>query len=155
MYRKNIVEIWVGLFTVLAVMALLVVAFKVSGFQGVKDRDTYQLNALFSNIGGLKVRSPVKISGVVVGRVTNIEVDKATYQARVTMNIYTRFNKLSLDTSASILTSGMLGDQYIGLSPGADEEYLVDGDYFDFVQSALVIEELIGKFLTNFSGGDK
>lgn len=151
MSRKMIVEVWVGLFTVLAFVALLMVAFKVSNFQGVQ-KETYQIKAAFSNIGGLKVRAPVKISGVIVGKVIGIEVDKETYQAIVVMAINSDLNHLSLDTSASILTSGMLGDQYIGIDPGADEEYLQDGDYLDIVQPALVLEELIGKFLTNLSG---
>jgi phospholipid/cholesterol/gamma-HCH transport system substrate-binding protein len=151
MSRKMIVEVWVGLFTVLAFVALLMVAFKVSNFQGVQ-KETYQIKAAFSNIGGLKVRAPVKISGVIVGKVIDIEVDKETYQAIVVMAINSDLNHLSLDTSASILTSGMLGDQYIGIDPGADEEYLQDGDYLDIVQPALVLEELIGKFLTNLSG---
>ncbi len=151
MSRKSVVEIWVGFFTVLAVAALIIVAFKFSNFQSIQQKETYQIKALFDNIGGLKVRAPVKISGVTVGRVANIQVDKETYLAEVSMNIYSEFNQLSLDTSGSVLTSGMLGDQYIGLDPGADEEYLVNGDYLDIVQSALVLEELIGKFLTSLS----
>jgi phospholipid/cholesterol/gamma-HCH transport system substrate-binding protein len=130
---------------------LIIVAFKFSNFQSIQQKETYQIKALFDNIGGLKVRAPVKISGVTVGRVANIQVDKETYLAEVSMNIYSEFNQLSLDTSGSVLTSGMLGDQYIGLDPGADEEYLVNGDYLDIVQSALVLEELIGKFLTSLS----
>ncbi len=151
MSRKMIIEIWVGLFAILSMLAFVMVALNVSNFESMQSKKTYQINALFSNIGGLKVRAPVKISGVVVGRVTNIEVDKDTYQAKVTMNVQSEFNQLSLDTSGSILTSGMLGDQYIGLDPGADEEFLLDGDYLDIVQPALVLEELIGKFLTSFS----
>lgn len=151
MSRKSVVEIWVGFFTVLAVVSLIVVAFKFSNFQSLQQKQTYQIKALFDNVGGLKERAPVKISGVTVGRVANIRVDKKTYQAEVSMDIYTEFNRLSLDTSGSILTSGMLGDQYVGLDPGADEEYLVNGDYLDIVQSALVLEELIGKFLTSLT----
>ena len=151
MSRKTIVEIWVGLFTLIAIAGLAMVAFNVSNFQGVQEKKTYQIHALFGNVGGLKVRAPVKISGVVIGRVTGIEVDIESYQAKVTMDINSQFNELSLDTSGSILTSGMLGDQYIGLDTGADEEYLIQGDYLDIVQSALVLEELIGKFLTSLS----
>lgn len=151
MSRWKMIEIWVGAFVLFALISLAVVALKVSNFEGFQDRPTYQVNALFSNIGGLKVRSPVKISGVVVGRVGNISVDRNTYQARVVMDIYKDYNQLPLDTSASILTSGLLGDQYIGLEPGADEEYLRDGDQIDLVQPALVLEELIGQFLTKFA----
>lgn len=154
MVRKTIVEIWVGLFVVMTLIALAVIAFKVSNFQGLQEKSTYQVSALFSNIGGLKVRAPVKISGVVVGRVSDISVDKATYKARVTMSIFSEYNQLPLDTSASILTSGLLGDQYIGLEAGGDEEYLKDGSTIDLVQPALVLEELIGQFLTKFAEGD-
>ncbi|MDG4812439.1 outer membrane lipid asymmetry maintenance protein MlaD [Hydrogenovibrio sp. 3SP14C1] len=155
MTRRKIIEIWVGAFVLLAMVSLVMIALKVSNFQGIQDKPTYQINALFSNIGGLKVRSPVKISGVVIGRVSDISVDKLTYQARVTMQIDTDYNELPLDTSASILTSGLLGDQYIGLEPGADDVYLREGDQLDLVQPALVLEELIGQFLTKFadSGG--
>ena len=151
MSRKVIVEIWVGIFTVIAILSLLMVMFNVSNFQENQSQKSYKIHALFGNVGGLKVRAPVKISGVVIGRVTAVEVDIESYQAKVTMEINNRFNELPLDTSGSILTSGMLGDQYVGLDPGADEEYLLDGDYLDIVQSALVLEELIGKFLTSLS----
>lgn len=151
MTRRKIIEIWVGVFVLLAMISLIMIALKVSNFQGLQEKPTYQINALFSNIGGLKVRSPVKISGVVVGRVSDISVDKMTYQARVKMEIYKDYDELPLDTSASILTSGLLGDQYIGLEPGADDVYLREGDQLDLVQPALVLEELIGQFLTKFA----
>lgn len=150
MARRTGLEIWVGFFVLLAAISLVVIAFKVSNFQVTQSQPSYQISALFSNIGGLKVRAPVKISGVVVGRVTGISVDKATFQARVKMDIYGQFNELPLDTSAAILTSGLLGDQYIGLEPGAEEEYLQAGDQLDIAQSAIVLEELIGQFLTKF-----
>ncbi|BBN59819.1 outer membrane lipid asymmetry maintenance protein MlaD [Hydrogenovibrio marinus] len=151
MFRRSSIEIWVGAFVLMTLVALIFVAFKVSNFQGFQDKPTYQVSALFSNIGGLKVRAPVKISGVVVGRVDSISVDQRTYRAKVVMDIYKEYNKLSLDTSASILTSGLLGDQYIGLTPGADDEFLKNGDQIDIAQSALVLEELIGQFLTKLS----
>jgi len=151
MTRQKIVGVWVGGFVLFALASLVVIALKVSNFEGLSDKPTYQVNALFSNIGGLKERSPVKISSVVVGRVEKITVDPVTYQARVTMNIDTEFNELPIDTSASILTSGLLGDQYIGLTPGADDLYLTEGSQIDLVQPALVLEELIGQFITKFS----
>jgi len=151
MTRQKIVEVWVGGFVLFALASLVVIALKVSNFEVLSDKPTYQVNALFSNIGGLKERSPVKISGVVVGRVEKITVDPVTYQASVTMNIDTEFNELPIDTSASILTSGLLGDQYIGLTPGADDLYLTEGSQIDLVQPALVLEELIGQFITKFS----
>ncbi|PLA73718.1 outer membrane lipid asymmetry maintenance protein MlaD [Hydrogenovibrio sp. SC-1] len=151
MTRQKIVEVWVGAFVLFALASLVVIALKVSNFEGLTDKPTYKVNALFSNIGGLKVRAPVKISGVVVGRVEAITVDPITYQARVVMNIDSDFNELPIDTSASILTSGLLGDQYIGLTPGADDLYLTEGSQIDLVQPALVLEELIGQFITKFA----
>lgn len=154
MQRQLKVEIWVGAFVLMTLVSLAVIALQVSNFNSWKEKSSYQVTALFDNIGGLKVRAPVKISGVVVGRVTGIEVDKQTYQARVTMDLFSEFNELPMDTSGSILTSGLLGDQYIGLEVGADEEVLANGDQLDLTQSALVLEELIGQFLVKFSEGE-
>lgn len=153
MTRQKMIEVWVGAFVLFALASLVVIALKVSNFEGLTEKPTYKVNALFSNIGGLKVRAPVKISGVVVGRVEGITVDPVTYQARVIMHIDSDFNELPIDTSASILTSGLLGDQYIGLTPGADDLYLKEGDQIDLVQPALVLEELIGQFITKFADG--
>ncbi|MDG6777425.1 outer membrane lipid asymmetry maintenance protein MlaD [Thiomicrorhabdus sp. zzn3] len=154
MKRQLKVEIWVGAFVLMTLVSLAVIAFQVSNFNSWKDKPSYQVSALFNNIGGLKVRAPVKISGVVVGRVVDISVDPKTYQAKVVMSIYNEYNDLPIDTSGSILTSGLLGDQYIGLVIGADEEVLKDGDQLDLTQSALVLEDLIGQFLVKFSEGD-
>ena len=151
MKRQLKVEIWVGAFVLMTLVSLTVIALQVSNFNSWKDKSSYQVSALFDNIGGLKVRAPIKISGVVVGRVTAIEVDKNTYQARVTMDIFSEYNELPIDTSGSILTSGLLGDQYVGLVIGADEEMLASGDQLDLTQSALVLEDLIGQFLVKFS----
>lgn len=152
MSRQKIVEVWVGAFVLMSLIALAVIAFKVSNYQGLQERPTYEISGLFSNIGGLKVRAPVKISGVVVGRIKSIEVDAKTYQALVKMDIYEDFNQLSSDTSGVILTSGLLGDQYVGLEPGGSDELLKNGDRLELTQPALVLEELIGQFLTKFSG---
>jgi phospholipid/cholesterol/gamma-HCH transport system substrate-binding protein len=136
---------------ILAAVSLFMIALKVSNFSTVlSDRPTYTLVAHFDNIGGLKVRAPVKLSGVVIGRVSKISIDKNNYRALVVMEVDQAY-PLPLDTSASILTSGLLGDQYIGLEPGGDEEYLADGDEIEITQSALVLEELIGQFLVNVS----
>lgn len=148
MSRQKIIEIWVGALVLMSLVSLMVVAFKVSNFQGWKDRPTYSISALYMNVGGLKARAPVKISGVVVGRVVSIAIDPQTFQARVIMDLYKEFDNLSIDTSGSILTSGLLGDQYVALQPGGDEEMLQDGDQLFLTQSALVLEELIGQFLT-------
>jgi len=151
MKRQAIIEIWVGIFVLLSFAALFMIAMQVSNFSALKERPTYQVSAMFNNIGGLKVRAPVKLSGVTIGRITSIEIDPATFQARVRMNIDSEYNQLPFDTSASILTSGLLGDQYIGLLPGGEEDALRDGDVIAMTQSAIVLEELIGQMLTKFS----
>lgn len=151
MKRQLKVEIWVGAFVLMTLVSLVVIAFQVSNFNSWKAKPSYQITGLFSNIGGLKVRAPVKVSGVVVGRVTDISVDKKTYQARVTMSVFKEFSDLPIDTSGSILTSGLLGDQYIGLVPGSEETFLKEGDQLDLTQPALVLEDLIGQFLVKFS----
>lgn len=156
MDRQTKIEIGVGLLVILAVAALFMIALKVSNFTAsLQDRPTYTLKAHFDNIGGLKVRAPVKLSGVVIGRVSSISIDPESYQALVVMKIDKAY-QLPLDTSAAILTSGLLGDQYIGLEPGGDEEYLADGDEVEITQSALVLEDLIGQFLVGMSdkGGE-
>jgi len=151
MNQQRKIEIWVGLFVIMTLIALAVIAFKVSNYQGLKERPSYHISALFMNIGGLKVRAPVKISGVVVGRVEAISIDPKTFQAKVDMRIDSQYNDLPDDTSGSILTSGLLGDQYVGLDPGADDEVLVDGSQLEMTQPALVLENLIGKFLSSMS----
>jgi len=151
MKRQTKVEIWVGAFVLMSLVALAAIAFQVSNFSGWKERPTYQVSALFDNIGGLKVRAPVKLSGVVIGRISSIEIDRISYKARVLMEVDTGFNELPLDSSVSILTSGLLGDQYIGIEPGGDDEFLVQGDQIEMTQSAIVLEDLIGQFLVKFS----
>lgn len=151
MKRQVMVEIWVGAFVLMTLVSLAVIALQVSNFNSWKSQSSYQVSGLFDNIGGLKVRAPVKISGVVVGRVSDIGVDPISYKARVTMDIFSNFNDLPIDTSGSILTSGLLGDQYIGLVIGGDEEVLAHGDQLDLTQSAIVLEDLIGQFLVKFS----
>lgn len=151
MSKQAKIEIGVGILVILTMAALFMIAVKVSNFTATfQDRPTYTLKAHFDNIGGLKVRAPVKLSGVVIGRVSSIGIDPDNYRALVTMKIDQAY-QLPLDTSASILTSGLLGDQYIGLDPGGDEEYLVDGDEIEITQSALVLEDLIGQFLVKMS----
>ncbi|WP_294945512.1 outer membrane lipid asymmetry maintenance protein MlaD [Sulfurivirga sp.] len=158
MDKQAKIELGVGVLVVLAAAALFMLAMKVSNFAAVaQDRPTYTLKAHFDNIGGLKVRAPVKLSGVVIGRVSSIGIDRSNYRALVTMKI-DRAYELPTDTSASILTSGLLGDQYIGLEPGGDDEMLADGDEIELTQSALVLEDLIGQFLVKMSdskGDDK
>ncbi|WDE10878.1 outer membrane lipid asymmetry maintenance protein MlaD [Thalassomonas haliotis] len=148
------IELMVGFFVALGIVALLMLSLKVadSGISG--NGETYDLYAKFDNIGGLKVRSPIKVGGVVVGRVSNIVLDEEDYTPVVTLNIYAQYKNFSEATSVSILTAGLLGEQFIGLHPGfMDEsvETLLPGDFIEDTKPALVLEELIGQFL--FSQG--
>jgi len=153
MVSRNI-ELMVGLFAALGIAALLMLSLKVadSGLSG--SGETYQLYAKFDNIGGLKVRSPIKVGGVVIGRVSEIFLDDEDYTPVVTLNIDAQYSDFSEATSVSILTAGLLGEQYIGLLPGFMDEsvsILEPGDFIEDTKPALVLEELIGQFL--FSEG--
>jgi len=147
------VEIWVGIFVLLGIAALLMLSMKVSHLGNIFAKQGYTITARFENIGGLKIKSPVKMSGVLVGRVTDVVFDNEYYQAIVTMNIQPQYNKISVESTASIFTSGLLGEQYIGLGPGGGEEFLADGGELDpgLTQSAVIVEKLIGKFLYNMA----
>ena len=146
MAKRNI-EILVGLFVVLGLLALVFVALKAANLTSFSNGQTYVLTARFDNIGGLKARAPVRSAGVVVGRVTSISLDPKTYQGVVTLAVDQRF-QFPKDSAAKILTAGLLGDQYIGLEPGADEKNFAAGDTIAQTQSAVVLENLIGQFLT-------
>ncbi|WP_353570800.1 outer membrane lipid asymmetry maintenance protein MlaD [Candidatus Albibeggiatoa sp. nov. BB20] len=147
--QSRTIEIWVGFFVALGLAALFMLAMQVSNLANVQTNDGYQISAKFDNIGGLKVKSPVKVGGVKVGRVSTIQYDDEIYQAIVTMTIDSQYQRLPADTSASIFTAGLLGAQYIGLDVGADEEYLANGDELFITQSAVILEQLIGQFLYN------
>ena len=147
MERKTL-DLWVGLFVVAGLAAMLVLAMKVGNLSTFNMSESYTLQADFDNIGGLKARSPVKSAGVVVGRVTNISFDNASYRARVSMVVDKRY-QFPKDTFAKILTAGLLGEQYIGLDPGGDEVNLKSGDTIAKTQSAVVLESLISSFLYN------
>ncbi|MCL6415236.1 outer membrane lipid asymmetry maintenance protein MlaD [Aestuariirhabdus sp. Z084] len=147
--RMRTVEISVGGFIVAGVLALVMVALRVSGLSISSGESDYRLVAHFSNIGGLSVRAKVSMSGVPVGKVVAIEYDREAYDAKVTMAINSRYDNIPFDSTAMILTSGLLGEQYVGISVGGDDEFLAEGDEFDDTQSALVLEELIGQFLLN------
>lgn len=147
MINKKALELWVGLFVAAGIMALAMLAFKVGNLTTTDVLDGYKVKAYFDNIGGLKVKSAVTMAGVRVGRVTAITYDNDKYQALVTMDIDGRYKTIPTDTSASILTSGLLGEQYIGLEPGGADEYLREGDTLRLTQSALVLEKMIGQFL--------
>ncbi len=151
------IELMVGLFTALGIAALLMLALKVadSGMSG--NSETYNLYAKFDNIGGLKVRSPIKVGGVVVGRVSDISLDEEDYTPIVTLTIDAQYNNFSEATSVSILTAGLLGEQYIGLLPGFMDESVTTleaGDFIEDTKPALVLEELIGQFLFSQGSGD-
>ncbi|GHF78710.1 outer membrane lipid asymmetry maintenance protein MlaD [Thalassotalea marina] len=151
------VELMVGLFAALGIAALLMLSLKVadSGISG--NGETYKLYAKFDNIGGLKVRSPIKVGGVVVGRVSDISLDPKDYTPVVTLEIYAEYKGFSEATSVSILTAGLLGEQYIGLLPGFMDESvdtLEPGDFILDTKPALVLEELIGQFLFGQGNGD-
>ena len=139
-------DLWVGLFVCAGIGALLVLALKVGNMSGFSVADTYKVYAEFDNVGGLKPRAPVKSAGVVVGRVSEVSFDNESFRARVTLHVDKRY-KFPKDTSASILTSGLLGEQYIGMDGGGDEQMLKEGDRLLITQSAVVLEKIIGQFL--------
>jgi len=143
---KKGIETMVGLFVLLGMLGLVFLALKAANLGSVSGGDTYMVQARFDNIGGLKVRAPVRSAGVTVGRVTAIELDAKTYLGVVRMEVQ-RAYQFPKDSSAKILTAGLLGDQYVGLEPGADEKVLAAGDVIRQTQSAVVLENLIGQFL--------
>jgi phospholipid/cholesterol/gamma-HCH transport system substrate-binding protein len=147
MQRKSL-DLWVGVFVLIGAAALLFLALKAGNMSSLSFAATYPVITKFDNIGGLKPRAPVKSAGVVVGRVGEIRFDDKTYQAVVTLNLESGY-KFPKDTSAKILTSGLLGEQYIGLEAGGDTNNLVAGDRIKMTQSAVVLESLIGQFLYN------
>ena len=147
MGKKNI-EVLVGVFVLLGIAALLFLAFKAANLGNLGSGDSYAVSARFDNIGGLKARAPVRSAGVTVGRVASIRLDPKTFQGVVQIDMQ-RSVQFPRDTSARILTSGLLGDQYIGLEPGADDKLLAAGDTITQTQSAVVLESLISQFLFN------
>lgn len=146
MNRNRALDLWVGLFVALGFAALLFLALKAANASSFSADKTYTLKARFDNIGGLKVRAPVKSAGVVVGRVTDIGLDPKEFDAVVSFNVNAKY-EFPKDTSAKILTSGLLGEQYLGLSAGGDIVVFKDGDTLKLTQSAVVLENLISQFL--------
>jgi phospholipid/cholesterol/gamma-HCH transport system substrate-binding protein len=145
MERKTI-DLWVGIFLLMGFAALLFLSLKVGNIGSERNGSTYTVQARFENIGGLKMKAPVKSAGVLVGRVTDISFDAQKFQAVATLAIDKRF-EFPKDTSASILTSGLLGEVYIGLDAGGDDKKLVTGDRISITQSAVVLERLISQFM--------
>lgn len=152
MMKRSTLELWVGLFAAVGIAAVAFLSFRVAGGNalGAGGGQTYTVTANFSDIGGLKAKAPVKASGVLVGRVGSIKLDPQTYQAQVTLDLDKQY-QFSSDVSAQILTSGLLGEQYIGLIQGGDPENLAAGDTITLTSSAMVLENLIGKFMTSFA----
>ena len=146
MMKRNALDLWVGVFVAIGLGALLFLALKVGNLGSFSAAKTYLVRANFDNMGGLKKRAPVKSAGVVVGRVEDIDFDTKTYEAEVAMSIDSRY-EFPKDTSAKILTAGLLGEQYVGLSAGGDTAMLKDGETLKLTQSAVVLENLISQFL--------
>ncbi len=158
MQKNRKIELWVGSFVLAGICAILVMIFQVADVKNLGSSDTYTLKAEFDNIGGLKVRSPVKVGGVVVGRVTNIGLNSDSMVPVVTVAINSTYDKFPDTSSLKILTSGLIGEQYLSLTPGFifdDEKMLQDGDYVEDTKSALVLEDLIGQFLYSVGGDSK
>ena len=147
MLNTNARDIWVGLFVALGLAALTLLALNVSNLLSLPSAKGYVITAEFDNIGGLKPRAPIKLGGVVVGRVENISIDPKSFRAVVDMKIESKYSIFPKDTSAAIYTSGLLGEQYIGLMPGAEEDILKAGERIAMTQSAIVLENLISQFL--------
>ena len=150
MQSTRTTEIWVGAFVAIGLLGLFFVAMQVSNLGEFQtEKGSYQVRAHFGNIGGLKVRAPVSMAGVTVGRVEKISFDDTRYEAEVVLRIHPDFKKIPEDSSASILTAGLLGEQYIGLSAGGSDDYLKQGDEIELTQSAMILEQLISRFLFN------
>lgn len=157
MLPQRLIDVMVGLFLLFAVMALTVLAFKVSGLTSLFPGKGYVISAEFDDIGGLKVRAPVKIGGVQIGQVSEIVLDPATFKAIVRMRIQDHFKDIPDDSSAGIYTSGLLGDNYIAITPMYSKSFMKQGSQIEYTNSAMVLEKLIGQFIYKIgnSGSDK
>ncbi len=149
------VEFASGIFLLLGIAALIWLAMRATDYGQEIGKDTYRISARFTNVADLRVKSPVKIAGVTVGMVESIVLDPVMFEAVVNMDIATRFNEIPSDTGASVLTSGVLGDRYIGLEPGGAPDVLVEGDELFITQSALILEQVIGKYLFNTDSSEE
>jgi phospholipid/cholesterol/gamma-HCH transport system substrate-binding protein len=153
--QSKALELLVGLFFTLGVAAVFILTFRVASLDGAGEGGSFEVTADFENIGGLKAGAAVTLAGVRIGRVRSIVIDKDSFEARVTMRISEQFNNIPKDSAAAILTAGLLGEQYIGLTAGGADEVLAAGDKIGFTQSALVLENLIGQFVAGMASGDK
>lgn len=150
--KRSVIDFWVGIFVVIGILCITFLSLKVANISsfGSNQNSSYTIYANFNNIGSLKTDAPIKVSGFTVGRIIAINLDPKTYQARVTMQIAKEY-KFTTDSSAEILTTGLLGEQYVALQSGADIEDLKNGDTITITSSAMVLEQLIGKFMTGMS----
>lgn len=155
MQQTRSVELGTGLFVLLGMSALFFLTTQTTGGDGFSASDTFEVEARFENVGSLKSRAPVSMSGVTIGRVTSVVFDPESLDAKVMMVIDAKYDKIPDDSDASILTAGLLGSQYIGLQAGGSDSYLEKGSEIYFTQSAIVLENLIGKFLVGSQSGDE
>lgn len=155
MQQTRAVEMSTGLFVFLGFAALFFLITQTTTLNGYLQDDSYEVTARFQNVGSLKVRAPVSMAGVTIGRVSSIAFDPRRLDAVVTMQIEKQYDQIPEDSDASILTAGLLGTQYVGLQPGGSDVYLEEGSEVLFTQSAVVLENLIGKFLVNMGSGDE
>ena len=154
MQQTRATEVGTGLFSLLGIGALFFLVTQTTTGNDFAENEAYEITARFQNVGSLKPRAPVSMAGVTIGRVTEIEFDPVMLDAVVTMVIENRYDQIPDDTDASILTAGLLDSQYVGLQPGGSDIYLAEGDEVLFTQSAVVLENLIGKFLVNRDSDD-
>lgn len=155
MLSQRTIEVFVGLFVLVGILFLMILAFKVSGLTGFFKKEGYEVVAEFDDIGQLKVRGPVKIGGVNIGEVTRIKLDPDSYRAKVTLRIDSKVRDIPIDSSASILTAGLLGDNYIAITPMYSNQFLKEGSQIAETHSAMVLEKMIGQFLFNIGQSDK
>ena len=151
--QRATLDLWVGIFVVAGIAALLFLAMKVGNMTGLESGQSYTVKAAFENIGGLKPRAPIKSAGVVVGRVGEISFDNESYEAVVSLRIDSQY-KFPRDSSAAIMTSGLLGEQYVALEAGGEDKMLAEGEKLKLTQGAVVLENLIGQFLYNKAEGE-
>ncbi|MGR8981304.1 MAG: outer membrane lipid asymmetry maintenance protein MlaD [Gammaproteobacteria bacterium] len=147
MQQTNTQDTLVGLFVAAGIAGLFFLALQVSNLSTFVERDSYTVTASFENSGGLKVKSPVSAAGVKIGQVKSIEFDTRTFRSVVKMSIYSQYKELPDDTTASVFTAGLLGEQYVSLEPGGSDEYLKEGSMIDITQSAIILEKALGQFL--------
>ncbi|PPD31115.1 MAG: outer membrane lipid asymmetry maintenance protein MlaD [Methylomonas sp.] len=153
MQHSKTQDTMVGLFVAIGIAALFYMALQISNLGSYSSSDSYTISARFQNSGGLKVKSAVSVAGVKIGRVSSIKLDNESHEAVVEMHIDAQYNNLPDDSSASIYTAGLLGEQYISIDPGSSEEFLKDKSTLDITSSAIVLEEMIGKFMLNKAEG--